>query len=503
MEIASLLQVATDWKKTFQTAERNFNLPNMRMHLRQMPPGIVTADQQAWLDQSANSAALRNLALIVAQREFQKTVLAPLDVPGLFFKGINLVARYYPDLGLRPCRDIDILVPGGTLRKLVLHALEAGYRLVAPLQPVRYLDTKADIEAALHYRRDAMLVSPAGVAIDLQVKLDKYSGIFSPDEAFATAEPMEIGGTEFLTMPAPFLFNYICHHHARHVWSHLHWLSDLDAMVSAESFDPDAALALASRLGQIGSVKAGLELQQLMSPLADWTPRPETWRGLKFLELALRNLEGDLELEKRIAFGRIGGEFMYDWQAAPGGDPHSAAGPMERHPAPHAAAIYPLPPAAGAALDLYLPAHDRSCPTDVCAAMGRLIPGQIQNLMVQTRHRDARGRGCMPAQGREHRRKVTPARAVAARSDVQISGLTGNVAASAASAPGTESCARDGMPRAAVPIRPPRSVRRPSIRPPLARIWLQSYHPGMRVSSGQAARKQRATPSRISGTGLS
>ena len=315
MEIASLLQVATDWKKTFQTAERNFNLPNMRMHLRQMPPGIVTADQQAWLDQSANSAALRNLALIVAQRKFQKTVLAPLDVPGLFFKGINLVARYYPDLGLRPCRDIDLLVPRGTLRKLVLHALDAGYRLVAPLQPVRYLDTKADIEAALHYRSDAMLISPEGVAIDLQVKLDKYSGIFCPDEAFATAELMEIGGTEFLTMPAPFLFNYICHHHARHVWSHLHWLSDLDAMVGSDGFDAEAAVALADRLGQRGTVEAGLELQRLMSPLADWTVQQDTWRGLKFLELALRNLEGDLDLEKKVAFNMMGGEFMYPWQA--------------------------------------------------------------------------------------------------------------------------------------------------------------------------------------------
>jgi len=316
-ETAALLRATTDWNTAFDTAQRNFSLPNMRMHLRDIAPDLISAEMQARLDQTANRAAMKNLMLVSAQRNFLQSCLQPLEVPGLFFKGINLVARYYPDLGLRPCRDIDILVPRAALRPVVLQALEAGYRLFAPLKDVQFLTERDDIEAALYYRRDAMLLSPEGVAIDLQVKLDKFSGIFDPEDAFARAEEMELGGARFLTMPAPYLFNYICHHHARHVWSHLHWLSDLDAMVSTEGFDPDAALLLADRLGQRGTVEAALELQRLMSPLASWEPRDDTWRGLKFLELALRNLGGDLPLEKKVAFEMIGGEFMYPWQARP------------------------------------------------------------------------------------------------------------------------------------------------------------------------------------------
>ncbi len=315
--MTDLLAVTTDWEAALATADRNFSLPNMRLHLREMAPGLIDAQMQTRLDQAANRTAIRNLTLVAAQRRFQETCLAPLGVQGLFFKGINLVARYYPDLGLRPCRDIDILVPKAALRDIVHHALTQEYRLVAPGQPPKFLSAPEEIKAALHYRSDAMLISPEGAAIDLQVKLDKFSGIFDPDAAFAQAEEMELGGARFPTMPAPYLFNYICHHHSRHVWSHLHWLSDLDAMVGFEGFDPDAALALADRLGQRGTVEAALELQRLMSPLADWTPHDDNWRGLKFLELTLRNLGGDLALEKQVAFEMVGGEFMYPWQARP------------------------------------------------------------------------------------------------------------------------------------------------------------------------------------------
>jgi hypothetical protein len=152
------------------------------------------------------------------------------------------------------------------------------------------------------------------MAIDLQVTLDKYSGIFADQDIFAQAVPFMLGGSTFRTMPPAFLFNYICHHHARHVWARLHWLSDLDAMVTAPAFDREAVLDLAGHLDQRGTVEASLEMQRLMSPCASWTPAPDTWRGLKFLELNLRNLSGDMDLEKRIGFGMKGGEFMFDWQ---------------------------------------------------------------------------------------------------------------------------------------------------------------------------------------------
>lgn len=313
----TLARQVTDWDGFLETAERNFSLPNMRRHLATMDPSCVPGKVRNELQDTANASAMRNMMLVGVQQRFKEGCLDPLGAEAVFFKGIIHVGQYYPDLGLRPCRDIDVLVRAQALRPIVLKAIEAGYRFVVPGQAEHPLERPEEIDAALHYRNDACLLSPEGAVIDLQVKLDKYSGIFSDQDVFAQAVPARLGGTSYLTMPPAFLFNYLCHHHARHVWSRLHWLSDLDAMMSSPEFDPQEALALAATLHQSGTVEASIEMQRLLSPCADWTPGSDSWRGLKFLELALRNLTGDLDLEKRIGFAMKGGEFMFDWQADP------------------------------------------------------------------------------------------------------------------------------------------------------------------------------------------
>lgn len=85
--------------------------------------------------------------------------------------------------------------------------------------------------------------------IDLQDHLDKHSGIFKPLILFEEADSFEIAGTTFSTLHLALLFNYLCQHHTRHTWSRLHWLSDLDAICSSESFDRAVAASVAKELG--------------------------------------------------------------------------------------------------------------------------------------------------------------------------------------------------------------------------------------------------------------
>ncbi|MEP0962804.1 MAG: nucleotidyltransferase family protein [Roseobacter sp.] len=306
-----------DWDEFIETAARNFSLPNIRMHLADLDPECIPEHARSKINEAANASAIRNMVLISAQRKFKEICVDPLDQEAIFFKGISLVSQYYPDLGLRPCRDIDVLVRQKALRPIVLRAIDAGFKFVVPGLSEHPLVEPSEIDAALHYRNDAILLTPESMAIDLQVSLDKYSGIFSNDDIFEQTTPIMIGGKEFLTMKPVFLFNYISHHHARHVWSRLHWLSDLDAMIASPEFDKTAVIDKAKRLDQRGTVEACLELQTLMSPLATWEETDENWRGRKFLELSLRNLSGDLDLEKKIGFSMKGGEFMFDWQAGP------------------------------------------------------------------------------------------------------------------------------------------------------------------------------------------
>jgi hypothetical protein len=306
-----------DWEGFARSAQRNFSLPLMQRHVARLDPPEIAPEIRMMMHQAATQTALRNMKLVASQRQFLSRCLRPAGVPAIFFKGINLAAQYYPDLGLRPSRDIDVLVPPGSLRRVVDQALAEGYQLISPDTRMRAMTSPQDIDAVLRLSGDVSLLAPEGTVFDLQQKLDKHSGIFPVADVFAEAETFALGGESFQTMAPAFLFNYLCHHHARHTWSRLHWLSDLDAICAAPRFDPEATLALADRLGQRGTVEAGLELRALMSASAPWDNGPERARGKAFLDLAIRNLPGDLRLEKKISLPLKGGEFMFDWQARP------------------------------------------------------------------------------------------------------------------------------------------------------------------------------------------
>lgn len=311
-----LIMQIKDWQDFIRHAHRNCCLPLMQRHIAQLEPSAIPSEIRMKMQQSAAQTALHNMNLVASQRQFQNLCLKPIDVPGIFFKGINLAAQYYPDLGLRPSRDIDILVPKGSLRLVITTSLAEGYQLISP-DTMRSMTSEQDIDAILRLNGDVSLLSPEGTVIDLQEKLDKNSGIFAQYDVFARSESLRLGGQNFQTMAPDFLFNYLCHHHARHTWSRLHWLSDIDAICSSDKFDKEATLAMAERLGQRGTVEAGLELQLLMSAKSTWTNAPEHERGKAFLDLAIRNLPGDLHLEKKLSLPMKGGEFMFDWQARP------------------------------------------------------------------------------------------------------------------------------------------------------------------------------------------
>ncbi len=312
-----LLADIDDWQALSDGAARNFNLPLMRRSLGALDQDLIPEGFRDQIRKRASATAFQNMQMVAAQKRFQDRCLKPLGIQGVFFKGVSMAAQYYPDLGLRPCRDIDVLLPKGLLKQVLIRAVEAGYTPVSPDANVIPMTSAQDIDAIIRFSDSATIVAPEGVVIDLQDHLDKHSGIFSSYDLVNATEPLNIAGTSFATLPTEFLFNYLCHHHTRHTWSRLHWLSDLDAICTSSRFKREAALDLAEELGQRGTVEASLELHQLMSTDTPWDDSDSLARGKSFLKLCILNLPGDLSLEKQLSLKIMGGEFMYQWQARP------------------------------------------------------------------------------------------------------------------------------------------------------------------------------------------
>ncbi|NDW00447.1 nucleotidyltransferase family protein [Salipiger sp. PrR002] len=304
----------SDWEVVFRSAARNHSLPQLARNLREIGWPDAARPFQTEVQEAVAQQALQNLKVVSELRRFVETCVYPLDINFVVFKGIVLAREFYPDIGLRPCRDIDIAVEPQRFAQLLRKALQEGYQLYAPNGKGGVLTKEPDIKALLKFARSAVLISPSGIAIDLQPGIDKFSGIFASYDLFDNLKMLDFGGLSLPVMEPEFLFNYICHHHARHLWSRLHWLSDVDALLHAPSFDLRRVRSLAQEFGQLGTVEATLEFHALAAAPERWGDQT-TGRGAEFLRLCLLNLSGDLDLEKRMAMHMMGGEFMFSWQA--------------------------------------------------------------------------------------------------------------------------------------------------------------------------------------------
>ncbi|QTF91365.1 nucleotidyltransferase family protein [Halomonas sp. BM-2019] len=302
------------WDDVANRAERQLILPLVHRHLHELSPPTLTAADMAHLHQRALGLVQGNLLVAGEQQRLVTEILDPLAIPHLFFKGPALAARYYDDPAMRTCRDIDLLVPRHRCIELLEVALQHGYR---PLDPEALLPDRQSLAFALQAKAVVTLVSPSGVCIEVHHDFDRGAGIYRTEAILEGRVAHRAGDTLLYAMPTSELFVYICLHHTRHYWSHLHWLVDLDAILRHPDFDAAAAYACAERRGLASTFEACLEFYQALA-----TPEPEHSphlgpRSRELLEACFATLQGGLEAELALRSRRPGREFGFAWQTTP------------------------------------------------------------------------------------------------------------------------------------------------------------------------------------------
>lgn len=292
-----------DWPMLINIAQRKFSLPFVYRNLQSL---ILNETYTPMLDAMRNHvmpvtfAALRVLS---TQRKFHTDCVAPLDLAHVYLKGPSLAARYYDDPGLRFARDIDILVSRGDQEKLVRKALRCGYLILDRDEMKGDQISDQDLQALLTYKTVAMLVTPDNITIEVHRNIDKQLGLFPAQEALQRREMLPDAALHYGVMPTADLFCYVCYHNTRHIWSRLHWIADLDAMITHASFDREATLIRAAELGLHSNVEACLELHEI-AVSGDASARVKGCsRGGELAAICLKNLQGDLELEYELREG--------------------------------------------------------------------------------------------------------------------------------------------------------------------------------------------------------
>lgn len=126
-EISALIEEVRDWEGFVSEAESHglsaLVLKHTNDHQLQFPATVML---------SLRALSLRHKAHADARYRMAEDLLPRLRAAGcrtVFLKGVALSPLIYPDEGLRPMRDIDVLVPGGDIAWAVQVIRDLGFHL--------------------------------------------------------------------------------------------------------------------------------------------------------------------------------------------------------------------------------------------------------------------------------------------------------------------------------------------------------------------------------------
>jgi hypothetical protein len=176
-------------------------------------------------------------------------------VEALVLKGPALAGTCYPQPGLRPYRDLDLLVREPDLAVAARLLVGWGYRLKA----------EDGDEAPLHHEhgrfQQIYLDEPRGLRVELHG--DHLQIGVQPanmDAIWSRAQTIELGGVEARALEPHDLLVHLCVHLHRHGFSRLIWFKDLDLLLRREAYDWQLVERRSREQGCLDSVARSLEL---------------------------------------------------------------------------------------------------------------------------------------------------------------------------------------------------------------------------------------------------
>ncbi len=154
-------------------------------------------------------------------------------IPALLLKGLPLAHLYYEDLGLRPMRDLDMLVPEAELDRTIDHLTQTGWEQTSP----------EEIRGSLRrYRRFGIEVAfrnVHGEELDLHYHIAHWASSAEIDELlWRSAVPLVLQGIETRTLaPTHHLLHACVHGAAWNAVPPMRWVADAVMLARGGAID--------------------------------------------------------------------------------------------------------------------------------------------------------------------------------------------------------------------------------------------------------------------------
>ena len=302
------------WEIVAAILERKFTISIAFSNLMKIRPNGLPPDILERMKIGAMRASMLSLRMIAAQDNFYANCLQPLMYRHAFLKGAGLAKQFYREPGARVCRDIDVLVPEEVIEDVLRLALSRGYQLQIKKGELTNNPSEQALRALLDFGQICTLLSPERIWFEVHTHIDYGLGLFETEQLIESA--VRPGGQQDAAqvLATPHHFCYVCYHTARHTWSRLHWLSDIDAMINHPSFELNGVMSYAQEVGLVSTLEATLAFHDAVKS-GKWSD-PTTQidpRAKELLDDCVANLADNYETEmrRRSKFNYLG--LPYTW----------------------------------------------------------------------------------------------------------------------------------------------------------------------------------------------
>jgi hypothetical protein len=257
--LRGLVSGPVDWGGLVGKAAREGVSPLVYRNLKPFE-ALVPEEARTHLRTAYYANEIRNFRLL----RLISPLIGAMGVAGLravVTKGARLALTVYPDIGLRPFTDIDLVIhprdwPG-------LEKVLAGLGYVPDSRALTRLDPgnrTLDWTFAPYFRLGDLLIELHFAYLGLHVPFR------SEDDFWASVGRVRVDGADARIMSPEYELCYLCLHALQHSYSRLMWLTDIAELGSRAEVDPDKVARIARREGIGAVVRHGLEFANALWP---------------------------------------------------------------------------------------------------------------------------------------------------------------------------------------------------------------------------------------------
>jgi hypothetical protein len=239
-EVQAILSEGVDWKVFMTLLDKHRMIP------------VVFDNLKVFFKDETETPGLRRLGFFRKQCMARSMRIASAwvsinaamneaDVRVIHLKGPALSLRIYGDLDSRISKDLDLLVDTVDIERADRVLKDVGYTRQIPASDMTPRQKELWFKNNHHYS----YLGPNAMNIELHFRLSLFLYEISFDELWAKRRTDRYGGTEYAYLSPEEELLFCAYHGAKHGWSRMRWLLDVNELIRIGAADPGRLAELA------------------------------------------------------------------------------------------------------------------------------------------------------------------------------------------------------------------------------------------------------------------